>query len=71
MEYACLLASETQPYTSSPTQAMLLAFKPTGLIHLYGRRNSAGVVTFVSVKLITHIIVALRIFLLSAPFFIF
>ena len=30
----------------SPTQATLLTFKPAGLIHLHGRRDSASVVRF-------------------------
>ena len=34
---------------------MRLTFNPTGLIYLYGRRNSAGVVRFVS-QLITHLV---------------
>ena len=34
----------------SPEQATRLKFKPAGLIHLYGRRNYAGVVRFLSVN---------------------
>ena len=46
-----LCQSINHSHQCSPTQAMLLTFKPTGLKHLYGgRHNSVGVVGFVSVN---------------------